>query len=214
MSTKPLTPSQKKEEVGITDGQIEKIVDNVRAGLRKRRHDFKTDDVQQALTKGQLDKKIVTATETALKEAIAQVANTIVRTVKVNRDLTPQQVLDATGRNQYTDKSVVATMPSNGTGVEETVTVEFFKLARYVSDDELQHELDERGLTRDPYAQAAVNEADPAFADEHPNGTHWKDADGKWCFVAFGRDVDRRHVCVYRHDSDWDAIWWFGGVRK
>ena len=210
---KPLTPSQETPEV-MTDGQIDKIVDNVRAGLRKRRNDFKSADVQQALTRGQLDKKIIAATETALEEAIIQVANTITRTVKVNRSLTPQQVLDATKRRQYTNSAVVATMPSNGTGVQKNVTVEFFKLGEHVSDDQLAEAYEERGLVPDPYAQAAVNEADPAFADQYPNGTHWKDVDGNWCCAAFSRDDGERSVFVYRSVFVWGDDWWLGGVRK
>ena len=211
---KPLTPSQKTPEA-MTDGQIDKIVDNVRAGLRKRCNDFKSADVQQALKKGQLDKKIIQATETALEEAMIQVANnTIKRTVKVDRSLTPQQVLDATKRRQYTNSAVVVTMPSSGTGVEENVTVEFFQIGKNISDDKLAKTYKERGLVPDPYAQAAVNEADPAFADKYPNGTHWKDVNGNWCFAAFDRDVGERFVNVYRVDLDWDVSWWFGGVRK
>jgi len=59
-----------------------------------------------------------------------------------------------------------------------------------------------------------VNEADPAFADEHPNGTHWKDAEGKWCFVAFVGWDDERRVNVHRSGLDWNAYWWFACVRK
>ena len=65
----------------------------------------------------------------------------------------------------------------------------------------------------DPYSQAAVNEADPAFADGHPNGTHWKDVNGKWCFVAFGRWGDGRKLGVGR-GNDWGGSCWFAGVRK
>ncbi len=133
---------------------------------------------------------------------------------RVDRTRNPQQVLDATGRIQYTDKIVVATMPSGGQGVQENVTVEFFNLGKNVSDDELAKAYEERGLVPDPYAQAAVNEADPAFADEHPNGTHWKDADGKWCYAAFDRSVSERFVFVHRSGSDWAVVWCFGGVRK
>ena len=146
----------------------------------------------------------------------AEASNILVRTVpKLDRRREPQQVLDDVGRNtQYADESVVATMPSNGAGVEEDVQVEFFKLGRHVNDDELQCELDKRGLTSDPYAQVAVNKADQAFADEHPNGTHWKDADDKWCFAVFYLNDDgERSVNAYRGGT-WDEDWWFAGVRK
>lgn len=137
----------------------------------------------------------------------------IAEEVTVNRDRTQQQALDATGRRQYTDSSVVATMPRGGIGTE-TVTVEFFNLGRSASDDEVDRELEKRHLVSDPYAVAAVNEADPAFADKYPNSTHWKNANGKWFFAAFDCVVGGRIVGVYRSDDDWDGCWWVGGVRK
>ena len=208
------TPSQAAPE-SMTDGQIDKLTDNVRAALRKNRQRFSAANIQQALECGRLDAKVTAVVEAAVEQAIAEASNTIVCIVsKLDRNRTPQQVLDATGRRQYTDDSVVATMPSGGKGVEENVTVEFFKLGKYVSDDELAKAYEERGLTPDPYAQAAVNEADSAFADEHPNGTHWKDADGKWCFATFRRRDGERYVSVNRRGHGWDGHWWFGGVRK
>lgn len=140
--------------------------------------------------------------------------NTIICIVTVNRDRKPQPMLDATDRPQYTDKDVVATMPTNGTGIQEGVEVIFFKLGKYVSDDDLAKEYEARGLTSDPYAQAAVNEADRAFADEHLNGTHWKNGQGKWCRAYFSQGGDERYVRVYRGDFDWRDYWWFAGVRK
>lgn len=145
----------------------------------------------------------------------ARKANNTQRVVsKLDRSRTPQQVLNDTNRIQFTIPFVVAAMPSGGTGVQENVTVEFFKLNRYVSDNELAKAYEKRGLTPDPYAQAAVNEADPAFADEHPNGTCWRGPDGKWHFATFHRLDDGRHVSVRRSGDGWSDRWWFGGVRK
>lgn len=163
---KPLTPSP------MTDDLFEKIVDNVRAGLRKSRQYYNMADVQQALEKGGLDKLLITETEAVVEQVIAKVANTIVRIATVYRDRKPQKMLDATERIQCTDKTVVASMPSHGTGTQENVEVVFFKLNRCVSDDELEKEYEARGLVSDPYAQAQVNVDDPAFATEHLNGTH------------------------------------------
>ena len=70
-----------------------------------------------------------------------------------------------------------------------------------ISDDRLEAEYDFHDFKpADPYAQAAVNEADPNFANDHPNGTHWKDKDGKWCFASFFRWLDEPRVHVYRRD--------------
>jgi hypothetical protein len=85
----------------------------------------------------------------------------------------------------------------------------------FISDDDLEKEFDLRGLMpADPISVAAVNEADPAFADEKPHGTHWKDAKGNWCCAAFNRWDDGREVIVDRDGSGWDDRWWFAGVRK
>src|SRR3989339_18147 len=105
-------------------------------------------------------------------------------------------------------------MPSGGTGVEENITVEFFPIRKKASDDEVAKMLEERGLTDDPYAVCAVNEADPAFADKHPNVTHWKDADGNWCYAAFSRNGGERVVYVDRDDYGWAGFWWLCSVRK
>ncbi len=208
MLTKALTPSKP-----VTEGQIGKVQELLGSAMRKHASELPSDSVQ--LVVSQEGDALQADLLAVIRKRVERRVNTIVRVVsKLDRTRKPQQVLDATGRFQYMDNSVVATMPSNGTGVEENVTVVFFKLGRNISDDELQRELDERGLTSDPYAQAAVNEADPAFADEHPNGTHWKNANGKWCFAAFKRHDDGRSVGVGRDDGDWFVGWWFAGVRK
>jgi hypothetical protein len=110
------------------------------------------------------------------------------------------------------DPSVVATMPT-GEGPEDT-ELTYFRASRFLSDDELEREFDSRGLVPDPQAQAADNEADPAFADEHPNGTHWKNKKGQWCFAAFGQGDHGRYVDVDRYDVVWLGDWWFAGRRK
>jgi hypothetical protein len=48
----------------------------------------------------------------------------------------------------------------------------------------------------------ADNAADPAFADEYPNGTHWKNVYDKYCFAAFDRWDDERRVFVNRGGID------------
>lgn len=141
----------------------------------------------------------------------------IVRRVKVDRNRTPQEALDTTGRAQYTDRKVVDAMPK---GEGEEVEVVFFKLDLsegngYISDDDLEKEFVLRGFKpADPISVAAVNEADPAFADERPHGTHWKDDEGNWCYAAFRGWRGRREVSVDRNDGGWGGDWWLAGLRK
>jgi hypothetical protein len=67
-------------------------------------------------------------------------------------------------------------------------------------------------LEPDPYAQAAVNEEDPSFADDYPNTTQWRDADGNYCFAAYRRFVDERDMFVH-HCAGLDDRWWCAGTR-
>ena len=153
----------------------------------------------------------------AFRNRVEAVSNRIVRTVTVDMNRTPQEALDATRRKQYTDRKVVDLMPK---GLEDEVEIVFFKpdLSErdgYISDDDLEKEYELRGLKpADPFSVVALNEADPAFADEKPHGTHWKDENGKWCFATFNRWSGGRKVSVYRGGSGWYGDWSFAGVRK
>lgn len=151
----------------------------------------------------------------AVCRRVGAVSDMIVRHVTVDRTRTPQAVLDATGRRQYTDNGVVKTMP-RGDGKE--VDVYLFPVRHYISDDDLEKEFERRILIpADPYSLAAVNQDDPAFADDHPNGTHWKDSRGEWCYAAFDADFGQwgggRYVCV-RHLGGRNRSCWFAGLRK
>lgn len=203
---KTMTPSL--ESPSMTDGQIDKAVDLYRNLLRKHRNELGSDAVQQVIGSSDYVDELVAV----LRRRAETVSDLIVRRVKVNRGRTPQEAFKATGCNLYVSDDVVATMPR----VEgEETDVYFFKLNRYISDADLEKEYQLRGLTpADPYSLAAVNEADPAFADERPNGTHWQDRKGEWCFAAFDRWRGERDVRVGRYDGGWHAYWWFAGLRK
>ena len=136
------------------------------------------------------------------------------RSVIVNRSLSHRDAIAATGRRQYVDDGVVQEMPN---GTDSSVQVFFFNFGHHVmSDDDLEKEYASCGLIPcDPHALAKVNEDDPAFADEYPNATHWRDTDDKWCFATFRRLGGERSVGAGRNsDSDWSGSWWFAGVRK
>jgi hypothetical protein len=148
-----------------------------------------------------------------VRKFVEAVSNLLVRLVKVDRTRTPQEAISATGRAEYLDNNVVKAMPH---GEGEKTQVVFFNVGRQLADEEADQEYELHGLkSADPYSLAAVNEADPAFADTHPNCTHWKDANGKWCYIAFRRwDDGKRGVNVSRYGRDWHDFWWFGGLRK
>lgn len=203
-----MTPSKM-----TTAGQIDKAVANYRALLEKHSRDFNTDAVQTVLGQSELAGEQFAV----FRRRVETVSNLIVRTVKVNRSRSQQEAIEATGCAQYTDRKVVDAMPK---GEGDEVEVVFFKpdLSNrngHISDDDLEKEFDLRGLKpADPISVAAVNEADPAFADDKPHSTHWKDAKGDWCCATFDRWGGKRKVNVHRRGSGWCGIWWFAGVRK
>lgn len=144
-------------------------------------------------------------------------ADMIVRRVKVNRARSPQEAIEATGRAQYLDRKVVDEIP-RGEGDEVDVVFlkpDLFLRDGFISKSDLEKELDLRGLKpADLISVAAVNEADPAFADQIPHCTQWKDAKGRSCYAAFHHLLKVREVDVYCNGFDWDGTWWFTGVRK
>lgn len=194
--------------VPITEGQIGKASELLTAKLRKHKAELPSNLMQQVLQNPEVADKLFAVIRTCV-EAISDM---IIRTVKVNRNRSAKEALKATGRTRYVDDSVVKAMPNGTSGDTELV---FFKIGRQISMDNLEKEYALRGLNpADPYSQAAVNEADPAFADEHPNGTQWKDENGKWCYAFFGRDGGGRLLGVRRNGNGWGDYWWFAGVRK
>lgn len=202
-----MTPSVESQKE-ITEGQINKAIANYRMLLEKHAPQFSADATQQVLG----DPAFAAEQYSVFQRRMETISGLIVRRVAVNRSRTPQQAIDATGRNKYLTNSAVASMPQ---GNGEEVDVFFFKLDRYTSDDDLDKEYELRGLKpADPYALAAVNEVDPAFADDHPNSTHWKDENSNWCYIAFSRWHGERDVGVLRDDRGWHAYWWFAGCRK
>lgn len=195
----------------MTDGQIDNLVDKLRAAARKHRSEFGSDEAQQVLGVENLGMELLAP----FRRRVEMISGMIVRRVRVDRTRTPQQALDATGRKQYTDHDVVANMPGRGSGFEE-VDVCFFPLRRLANDEEVEEACKLHGLARlaDPYAVAQVNTDDPEFADKHPNATHWKDANGKWRYFACDRWRGERGVLVNRSAYDWGVSWWFACLRK
>lgn len=207
---KTMTPS----ESVMTAGQIGKVQELLGAGLRKA--NLPNAPVQQVLE--HQGEALVAALVAAVRKIVETACDMIVRTANVIRTRTPQEVIKATGRAKYVNDEVVAAMPRGEGATTETV---FFKLdlserGGYISDADLDKEYELRGLVpENPYSLSAQNEADPTFADDHPNATHWKDSSGKWCYIAFDRwGGGGRGVSVGRRGSDWGDGWWFAGSRK
>src|SRR3989344_734545 len=204
----------------MTDGQIENAVGKLRDAMRKHRSEITSDVAQQVLGTENLGMMMFTP----FRERAEVFSTLIVRKVTVNRDRSQQDAIEATGRTQYTERTVVDAMPE---GMGDEVEVVFFKpdlsgRNGSISDDDLEKEFELRGLKpADPISVARVNEADPAFADEKPHCTNWKDDKGNWCYAVFSCWGGKRDVGVNRSggywihsDGRWSDRWWFAGVRK
>ena len=189
----------------VTDGQIKNLVAKFRDAARKHGVGLDGEAFQHALGVNNIGTELFASFRTRV-EAISSM---IVRRVKVDRERSPKDALKATGRALYVSDDVVKTMPK---AEGDEVDVFFFKIGRSVSCVDLIKEYELRGLAPDHYAQSAVNETDPAFADEHPNGTQWQNAKGEFCCLTFRRWYGKCHVYCSRNDYDWNDYWWFAGV--
>ena len=201
------------ETTPVTAGQIAKLWDLFSAGMRKS--GLPGGCVQQVIEDqgGSIAAEMVAL----VRKRVEAMSGMIIRRVKVNRSESPQEMLDATGRKQHIDRKAVNAMPR---GEGEEVDVYFFKpdpsayKDGFITCAEADRQYEMRGFKPDLYAQGAVNKADPAFADEHPNGSQWKEKDGNYCYATFGRWRGERDVDVDRSVNVWHDNWWFAGVRK
>lgn len=121
-----------------------------------------------------------------------------------------KELIGSTNRILYVDDSVLETAPQGNPG-----TLTFFKLDKYVSCDDLEKEYASRGLASATIESlAAYDLKEPSKMDDMKYvATQWKDANGNWCYAAFGRYGGGRYVSVFRSDYDWDGSWWFAGEQ-
>lgn len=120
--------------------------------------------------------------------------------------------INATNRRKYTEEQAVATMPlaitSNG-------TIHFFRTGHYILAENVRDEYDELGLNPvDPHTLCAFNAVNHRFANRHPNGTPWQDAQGHFYYVDFARVNDESWVRVAQQNRDWNRLWWLAGINK
>lgn len=139
----------------------------------------------------------------------------ISRRVRVDRTPTPEQMLNATGCRLFVvRKSIMLNLPK---GEGDEVEIVFFGLFHDVyTPQELDREYELRRLIpADPYSLAKVNQDDPLFSYLHPNTTHWNDAQGNCCRIAFLSDEgEKARVSVGTYGDYWCSGWWFAGIRK
>lgn len=202
MAKKAVSPSNDKP---ISKGQAGKFADLFVAALVKS--DLPSEPTQLVLERrgAALSEKFLAL----VRDEVDALSKIIRRTVPVNRALSPEAAIAATGRRQFVAADAVATMPR---GEGNVVTITFILLEKWMSDEVVDKLLSEHGLFAvDPFALAAYNATEPDFATKRPCFTHWRDDGGNWCCAAWdcGRSVD-----VGRYSRGWYGGWWAAGVRK
>ncbi len=138
----------------------------------------------------------------------------IVRHVTVDRDQTPETLINKTNRVQDIDKDVIKTIPHQGKGIEK-VDLYFFKLNRYLTSDQIDQALAMAGLEADYYAQIQMNIDEPEFDNDHLNAAQWDNKDGKTSIIYFGWDEHNGSIVgCKRHDQGVSIRpMWIGGRR-
>ena len=137
-----------------------------------------------------------------------------------DRYRTIREMLDASGREQYVNVADLDIIFRRRGGLECDSEMLFFEVnlavGEWINNERLEHEYRKRQLIPDPYLQFAINARDPNFAATYPNVTHWKNANGHWCFASFGRDTEFGivdYVVVDQANRAWRDVW-FGGIRE
>ncbi len=126
--------------------------------------------------------------------------------------ITPQQAIDATGREQYVLDDIVQNMPK---GVEGGAIVVFFNVGSKQSFEQIKSEFSKRQLIPcDPYTLCTINANDLSFADDYPNVTLFQDVDGRWCYISFGYANRERYVDVGYVGVPFNKWCWFAGLRR
>lgn len=121
--------------------------------------------------------------------------------------ISPTEAIASTKRIQsYIEESVLNTWPIH------TGELEFFKFDSYTSAADVEAEYEKRGLVAAPFSMCEQDGKE--MNEKQYVATQWKDADGKFCYLAFLRWDGERKVHCDRDGSEWDVPWWFAGVRK
>ncbi len=193
----------------MTDGQIEDLVNKLRDAARKHREELNSEAVQEALGTDNLGMVLFAS----FRKIVEMVSAMFTRLVSgINRNQTPQQALDATGRKQYTTQSVVDAMPH---GEGENVELKFFELDYGPTTTELNAEYERHGLTADPFALCKHMQDDPAFADDRPVACQWDlGENGAASYATFIGWDGGRDVSVDRTVNRWPRGYRFAGVCK
>ncbi len=191
----------------LSEGQVEKILNDFKGILLKYHEGFNKDGVQKSLP------GLAQALFRTFREHVEMHPKIFsCKVKKVDRNQTPKAMLHATGSRPAFDKDVIETMP-RGEGEEKEVF--FFQVDDY-DFDHLEKVYESLGLKPvDPFSLGAVNQDNPLFSASHPNITWWKNEKGKWCVELFYlSDNGQPTVLVTSTRLSFDCRVWFAGIPK
>ena len=193
----------------MTDGQIDTAVNQFRDAMRKNRDGVGKELAQQVLGVDNLGMRMFAV----YRDLAEKFGKTITRHVVVDRSLTPEQMINLTGRVKwFIDPEVLVEMPREGLS---ECAVEIFELDYDASVDQLDNEYESNSRAQDPYAVIQMMIDDPSLADERPIAVQWRDKRGRACYAIFDRHGDgERRVRVSWDDDGWDRNDRFAGSRK
>jgi hypothetical protein len=192
----------------MTNDQVNKLLELVRAYVQKHGANYTSKDVQFALESKELASSMFRPFST-LVEAQAEM---FTRTVTVNRDQSPLSAFESiTSHQQFLNETVVKEIPLES---GEEVTLCFFPIKKLMTCAEYAAALDGLGLKPDPMAQAAFNQANPEFADKCPNNTQWQNEAGEFCCALWDGWHGNRRVLVNEFSGGWSDRWFACGVSK
>ena len=128
--------------------------------------------------------------------------------------LTPVQLLESPNRRLFVEDGADMGMPEARAGGSRVTLI---ALVHHANDDEVERLLAAHKPTglvaADPFSLSSVLKTNSVFAEHNFAGTHWRDCEGRWCYIAFDRwTLGRQLVYIARGERTWPAGWWISGV--
>ncbi len=197
------TNTSEQTQVKATDAQVGHVKDLITGKLRS----LDNEQIQPIIEDGGEFQRRFAA---MLDGLVGELTNTY--TVTVNYDQTLDEAVVAVNPDYKYVSVENSQIPRNGTGTQEVKLI-LFNIGEYVSQKQLDAELEKRGLEFDPMATLALGAQFPELQRSKPYASTWKDGD-QYYSVYLDEDGDERGLGVDQDVNDWNDVWWFAARRK
>ncbi len=193
----------------ISEGQIDRISDSIRAALRKNKSKFLMTDVQEWMEG--LGEQFIHVYARRIKK----LKRMIVFDLEIDRAKTPAELLEGSIFAVYPGVMTIGSIPNSRKSKEK---IYFFNCesSRPLLEWEYEREFELRGLIpADPHLVVAANLKKPEFHKDHLNGTFWKNTDGTWNGMIFDTMFSLPSVTSGKNKpQDQSLNFWFAGMKK